>query len=132
AMQSEMARQQKSLVKQAASAQRYHELSESLADIEQQLAIQQLYQAKHTQQQQKLAHDQSASDVALFRTKYQQLKAKQDKLTSHINQEQWLKDDAQSAHYEQQLHYQQAEYQLNDVNTQLAALEQQFSQANQQ
>lgn len=131
-MQSEMARQQKSLAKQAANAQRYHELSESLADIEQQLAIQQLYQAKHTQQQQKLAHDQSARDVALFQTKYQQLKAKQDKLAALINQEQWLKDDAQSAHYEQQLHYQQAEYQLNDVNTQLAALEQQFSQANQQ
>ena len=131
-MQSEMVRQQKSLSKQAASAQRYHELSESLADIEQQLAIQQLYQAKHTQQQQKLAHDHSAGELAALQANYQQLKAKQDKLAAHINQEQWLKDDAQSAHYEQQLHYQQAEYQLNDVKTQLAAHEQQFSQANQQ
>ncbi|WP_352336680.1 AAA family ATPase [Psychrobacter sp. 16-MNA-CIBAN-0192] len=131
-MQSEMERQQKTLSKQAASAQRYHELSESLADIQQKLAIQQLYQAKHTQQQQKLAHEQSASDVAVLQADYQQLKAKQDKLTVHINQEQWLKDDAQSAHYEQQLHYQQAEYQLNDVKTQLATLEHQYSQAKQQ
>lgn len=131
-MQSEMERQQKTLSKQAASAQRYHELNATLADIKQQLAIQQLYQAKHTQQQHKVEHERSVMQVVALQTNYEQLKAKQDKLTTQINQEQWLKDDAQSAHYEQQLGYQQAEHQLNDNQAQITQIEQQLANVLQQ
>ena len=131
-MQSELLRQQKTLSKQAASAQRYEALSLSLADIEQQLAIQQLYQAKHNQQQQKIAHERSTAEVSMLQADYDTLKAQQDKLTARINQEQWLKDDAQSAHYEQQLSYQNAEHQLGDATSQLAAIEQQRSHLAQQ
>ncbi|PKH80670.1 AAA family ATPase [Psychrobacter sp. 4Bb] len=126
-MQSELLRQQKSLSKQAASAQRYEELALTLADIEQQLAIQQLYQAKQTHQQQKVAHERSATEVSTLQADYDTLKAQQDKLTARINQEQWLKDDAQSAHYQQQLGYQQAEHKLSDAKSQLKAIEQQLS-----
>jgi chromosome segregation protein len=126
-MQSELLRQQKSLSKQAASAQRYEELALTLADIEQQLAIQQLYQAKQTHQQQKVAHERSATEVSTLQADYDTLKAQQDKLTARINQEQWLKDDAQSAHYQQQLSYQQAEHQLRDAKSQLTTIEQQLS-----
>ncbi|MFP3456686.1 AAA family ATPase [Psychrobacter sp. SIMBA_152] len=126
-MQSELLRQQKSLSKQAASAQRYEELALTLADIEQQLAIQQLYQAKQTHQQQKVAHERSATEVSTLQADYDTLKAQQDKLTARINQEQWLKDDAQSAHYQQQLGYQQAEHKLSDAKSQLNAIEQQLS-----
>ena len=131
-MQSELLRQQKSLSKQAASAQRYEEISLSLADIEQQLAIQQLYQAKQTHQQQKVAHERSATEVSTLQADYDTLKAQQDKLTARINQEQWLKDDAQSAHYQQQLGYQQAEHKLSDAKSQLATIEQQLSDLAQQ
>ena len=131
-MQSELLRQQKTLSKQAASAQRHEEISLSLADIEQQLAIQHLYQAKHNQQQQKIAHERSAAAVSTLQADYDTLKAQQDKLTARINQEQWLKDDAQSAHYEQQLSYQTAEHQLSDATAQLAAIEQQLSHLAQQ
>ncbi|MGP4862640.1 AAA family ATPase [Psychrobacter sp. T6-5] len=131
-MQSELLRQQKTLSKQAASAQRYEEISLSLADIEQQLAIQQLYQAKHNQQQQKIAHERSTAEVSTLQADYDTLKAQQDKLTARINQEQWLKDDAQSAHYQQQLGYQNAEHQLSDATAQLAAIEQQLSHLAQQ
>ncbi|ALF60021.1 AAA family ATPase [Psychrobacter urativorans] len=131
-MQSEMERQQKTLSKQAASAQRYNELNATLADIKQQLAIQQLYQAKHTQQQHKVEHERSVMTVAALQTNYEQLKAKQDKLTTQINQEQWLKDDAQSAHYQQQLSYQQAEHQLNDNQAQITQIEQQLASLLQQ
>jgi len=65
-MQSELVSQQKRLSKQAASAERYEELALTLADIKQQLAIQQLYQAKHHQQQQKIAHERSVSEVAVL------------------------------------------------------------------
>lgn len=126
-MQSELLRQQKTLSKQAASAQRYEELALILADIEQQLAIQQLYQAKQTHQQQKVAHERSATEVSLLQADYDTLKAQQDKLTARINQEQWLKDDAQSAHYQQQLGYQQAEHKLSDAKAQLTTIEQQLS-----
>jgi len=126
-MQSELLRQQKTLSKQAASAQRYEELALTLADIEQQLAIQQLYQAKQTHQQQKVAHERSATEVSTLQADYDTLKAQQDKLTARINQEQWLKDDAQSAHYQQQLSYQQAEHQLSDAKSQLTTIEQQLS-----
>jgi len=126
-MQSELLRQQKTLSKQAASAQRYEELALTLADIEQQLTIQQLYQAKQTHQQQKVAHERSATEVSTLQADYDTLKAQQDKLTARINQEQWLKDDAQSAHYQQQLGYQQAEHQLSDAKSQLATIEQQLS-----
>ena len=126
-MQSELLRQQKSLSKQAASAQRYEELALTLADIEQQLAIQQLYQAKQTHQQQKVAHERSAAEVSTLQADYDTLKAQQDKLTARINQEQWLKDDAQSAHYQQQLGYQQAEHKLSDTKAQLTTIEQQLS-----
>ncbi|MGA6101581.1 AAA family ATPase [Psychrobacter pocilloporae] len=131
-MQSELLRQQKTLSKQAASAQRHEEISLSLADIEQQLAIQQLYQAKQHQQQQKIIHERSTAEVSTLQADYDTLKAKQDKLTARINQEQWLKDDAQSAHYEQQLSYQNAEHQLGDVTSQLMAIEQQLSHLAQQ
>ncbi|MDN3398072.1 AAA family ATPase [Psychrobacter sp. APC 3426] len=131
-MQSELISQQKRLSKQAESAQRYEELALTLADIKQQLAIQQLYQAKHNQQQQKIAHERSANEVATLQASYETLKAKQDKLAAHINQEQWLKDDAQSAHYQQQLSYQQAEHQLSDATSQLAVIEQQLVSLEQQ
>ncbi len=131
-MQSELLRQQKTLSKQAASAQRYEEIALTLADIEQQLAIQQLYQAKHNQQQQKIIHERSTAEVSTLQAYYDTLKAKQDKLTARINQEQWLKDDAQSAHYQQQLGYQNAEHQLSDATAQLAAIEQQLSHLAQQ
>ena len=131
-MQSELVSQQRRLSKQAASAERYEEMALTLADIKQQLAIQQLYQAKHTQQQQKIAHERSANEVATLQASYETLKAKQDKLADHINQEQWLKDDAQSSHYQQQLSYQQAEYQLSDANSQLTTIEQQLASLEQQ
>ena len=131
-MQSELVSQQKRLSKQAESAQRYEELALTLADIKQQLAIQQLYQAKHNQQQQKIAHERSASEVATLQASYEALKAKQDKLAAHINQEQWLKDDAQSSHYQQQLSYQQAEHQLSDAKSQLTVIEQQLVSLEQQ
>lgn len=131
-MQSELVSQQKRLSKQAASAERYEELALTLADIKQQLAIQQLYQAKHNQQQQKIAHERSANEVAILQASYDTLKAKQDKLVAHINQEQWLKDDAQSSHYQQQLSYQQAEHQLGDAKSQLNAIEQQLTSLEQQ
>ncbi len=125
-IQSELVRQQKTLSKQAGSAQRYNELNTTLADIKQQLAIQQLYQAKQLQQQHKVAHEHSVIDNATLQTAYEQLKSQQDKLTAHINQEQWLKDEAQSTHYQQQLRYQQAEYQRNDIQAQSTQIEQQL------
>ncbi|WP_296173218.1 AAA family ATPase [Psychrobacter sp. UBA2769] len=131
-MQSELVSQQKRLSKQAASAERYEELALALADIKQQLAIQQLYQAKHNQQQQKIAHERSANEVAKLQASYETLKAKQDKLAAHINQEQWLKDDAQSSHYQQQLSYQQAEHELSDAKSQLNVIAQQFTSLEQQ
>ncbi|MGP5212688.1 AAA family ATPase [Psychrobacter immobilis] len=131
-MQSELVSQQKRLSKQAASAERYEALALALADIKQQLAIQQLYQAKYTQQQQKIAHERSATEVSTLQASYDTLKAKQDKLAAHINQEQWLKDDAQSNHYQQQLSYQQAEHQLGDAKSQLTAIEQQLASLDQQ
>lgn len=131
-MQSELVSQQKRLSKQAASAERYEELALTLADIKQQLAIQQLYQAKHHHQQQKIAHERSASEVAVLQASYEALKAKQDKLAAHINQEQWLKDDAQSSHYQQQLSYQQAEHELSDAKSQLNVIAQQLTSLEQQ
>ncbi|MEK6220102.1 MAG: AAA family ATPase [Psychrobacter cryohalolentis] len=131
-MQSELVSQQKRLSKQAASAERYEELALTLADIKQQLAIQQLYQAKHNQQQQKIAHERSANEVATLQASYETLKAKQDKLAAHINQEQWLKDDAQSNHYQQQLSYQQAEHELSDAKSQLNVIAQQLTSLEQQ
>ncbi|MER2163936.1 MAG: AAA family ATPase, partial [Psychrobacter alimentarius] len=131
-MQSELVRQQKTLSKQAANAQRYEEMALTLADIKQQLSIQQLYQAKHNQQQQKIAHERSAADVTTLQASYEALKAKQDKLGAQINQEQWLKDDAQSAHYEQQLAHQKAEHQLSDATSQLTAIKQQLTSLDQQ
>ncbi|WP_201556762.1 AAA family ATPase [Psychrobacter sp. 72-O-c] len=131
-MQSELERQHKTLSKQATSAQRYNELTETLADIKQQLAIQQLYQAKHTQQQHKVEHERSATAVITLQADYESLKAKQDKLTAQINQEQWLKDDTQSAHYQQQLSYQQAEHQLNDGQAQLTQIKQQLTSLDEQ
>ncbi len=131
-MQSELVSQQRRLSKQAASAERYEELALALADIKQQLAIQQLYQAKHNQQQQKIAYERSANEVATLQASYETLKAKQDKLADHINQEQWLKDDAQSSHYQQQLSYQQADHELSDAKSQLNVIAQQIVSLEQQ
>ena len=131
-MQSELVSQKKRLSKQAANAERYEELALTLAGIKQQLAIQQLYQAKHIQQQQKAAHERSAAEVATLQANYEILKNQQDKLAAHINQEQWLKDEVQSSYYQQQLSYQQAEHKLSDAKSQLNAIAQQLTSLEQQ
>ncbi|MGM8870118.1 chromosome segregation protein SMC [Psychrobacter sp. 2Y5] len=131
-MQSELVRQQKSLARQATSAQRYNELNETLADTKQQLAIQQLYQAKQAQLQHKSVYEQSATEATELQTRYEQLKSKQDKLSTQINQEQWLKDEAQSAHYQQQLSCQQTEYELNDITAKVTAIKQQLADLDRQ
>ena len=125
-MQSELVRQQKSLARQATSAERYEALTLSIADVQQQLAIQQLYQAKHAQQQQRQAYNNSTATVSKLQTDYERIKAKLDKLSAHINQEQWLKDEAQSTYYQQQLELQQAEQQLQSVQAQLEQADQQL------
>ncbi|MDN5565655.1 MAG: AAA family ATPase [Psychrobacter sp.] len=125
-MQSELVRQQKSLARQATSAERHAALTLSIADVQQQLAIQQLYQAKHTQQQQRQAYNNSTATVSTLQTDYERIKAKLDKLAVHINQEQWLKDEAQSTYYQQQLELQQAEQQLQSVQAKLEQADQQL------
>ncbi len=131
-MQSELVRQQKSLARQALSAQRYNELNQTLADIKQQLAIQQLYQAKQAQQQHKSTYERSTLEVAQLQARYEQLKARQDKLSVQITQEQWLKDEAQSAYYQQQLSAQHSEHQLDDMTAKLQTVEQQLVSVEQQ
>lgn len=131
-MQSEMTRQQKRLAKQAASAQQHQQLSEQLTDVQQQLAIQQLYQAKEAQLKQKVAHDDCQNQLNARQADYERLKSKQDKLTAKINQEQWLKDDAQSVHYELQLDYQKAEQQWQSVQNEHTQTQQQLSHSQQQ
>ena len=125
-MQSELIRQQKSLARQATSAERHAALTLSIADVQQQLAIQQLYQAKQAQQQQKQAHDNSVTIVSTLQVDYERIKDKQDKLAVLINQEQWLKDEVQSTYYQQQLELQQAEQQLQNVQAQLEQADQQL------
>ena len=125
-MQSELVRQQKSLARQATSAERHAALTLSIADTQQQLAIQQLYQAKHTQQQQRQAYNNSTATVSTLQTDYERIKAKLDRLAVHINQEQWLKDEAQSTYYQRQLELQQAEQQLQSVQAQLEQVDQQL------
>ncbi len=125
-MQSELVRQQKSLARQATSAECHAALTLSIADVQQQLTIQQLYQAKHTQQQHKSAYQNSTATVSTLQVDYERIKAKQDKLAVLINQEQWLKDEAQSTYYQQQLELQQAEQQLQNVQAQLEQADQQL------
>ena len=125
-MQSELIRQQKSLARQATSAERHAALTLSIADVQQQLAIQQLYQAKQAQQQQKQTHVNSVTTVSTLQADYERIKDKQDKLSVHINQEQWLKDEVQSTYYQQQLELQQAEQQLQNVQAQLEQADQQL------
>ena len=125
-MQSELVRQQKSLARQATIAERHAALTLSIADVQQQLAIQQLYHAKQAQQQQKQAHDNSVTTVSTLQVDYERIKDKQDKLAVLINQEQWLKDEVQSTYYQQQLELQQAEQQLQNVQAQLEQADQQL------
>ena len=128
----ELVRQQKMLSKQAASAQQHEQLSLTLADIKQQLAIQQLYQAKHDEQQQQKNLTDSSGTLSELQASYGQLKLKQDKLAARINEEQWLKDEAQAAHYEQQLSYQQAEHKVGELQAQLKQTQAQLSGLGQQ
>lgn len=102
-------------------------LNETLAEVEQQLAIQQLYQAKQHQQQQKQHYDLSTAQLTTLQSAYESIKVKQEQLTATINQEQWLKDEAQSKHYEQQLSYQQAEHRLNDSEAKSTQIQQQLT-----
>ncbi len=126
-MQSELLRQQKTLLKQASIAERYQALTQMQADTQQQLAIQQLYQAKEAQQKIKLQHEKSSAKAAILQSDYDVLKAKQDKLNAQMNQEQWLKDEAQSAYHQQQLTYQQAAHQLSNAQATIAQTQEQLA-----
>lgn len=123
-MQSELERQYNTLSKQAVSAQTHAQLSASLADIQQQLALEHLYHAKHHQQKNKQAHEQSTVLVAALQANYERLKQKQDTINAHISEQQRLKDATQNVHYQHQLACQQAEQQLNTEQAQVHLSEQ--------
>lgn len=115
-IEQELLKQQKNLSKQAQSAEQYAELKVQLASIDERLAVEQLYNAKHAQQQQSHAHTQLANKIDAARQDYEQQKSKLDKLNQQIAEEQWLKDDAREQLHQQQLAEQQYQHQLEQAH----------------
>jgi len=135
-LQSELSRQQKSLAKQAASAERYQDLTLQIDAVKEKLAIQEWYHAKHHQHENKLALDAISKKVSSFQSEIDTLKAKQELLDDKISQETWLKDRAQDKYHELKLRHQQSNQALQALKNseqqsrhQLARADEQYQQA---
>lgn len=135
-LQSELSRQQKSLAKQAASAERYQDLNSQISVVKEKLAIQEWYQAKQQQHENKLALDAISKEVNKFQSEIETLKAKQNTLDDKISQVTWLKDRAQDKHHDIKLRHQQINQTLQALKDseqqssyQLSRADEQYQQA---
>ncbi len=135
-LQIELSRQQKSLAKQAASAERYQDLTLQIDAVKEKLAIQDWYHAKHHQHENKLALDAVSKQVMALQSEIDTLKAKQDLLDDKISQESWLKDRAQDKYHDLKLRHQQSNQALQALKDseqqsrhQLARADEQYQQA---
>ncbi|CAM3951147.1 AAA family ATPase [Psychrobacter arenosus] len=118
-MRSELARQQKTLARQAASAQAYQGLKDELNDVQQKLAIAQLTEAKLQELKHKAEQQQVNKQVEASTATINTLKEKLAKLESRMAEAQWLKDDAQDRYHQHELARQQANHQLNTLQEKL-------------
>ena len=118
-MRSELARQQKTLARQAASAQAYQGLKDELSDVQQKLAIAQLTEAKLQELKHKAEQQQVNKQVEASTATISTLKEKLAKLESRMAEAQWLKDDAQDRYHQHELARQQASHQLTTLQEKL-------------
>ena len=118
-MRSELARQQKTLARQAASAQAYQGLKDELSEVQQKLAIAQLTEAKLQELKYKAEQQQVQKQVEASTATINTLKEKLAKLESRMSEAQWLKDDAQDRYHQHELARQQANHQLTTLQEKL-------------
>jgi chromosome segregation protein len=118
-MRSELARQQKTLARQAASAQAYQGLKDELSDVQQKLAIAQLTEAKLQELKHKAEQQQVNKQVEASTATINTLKEKLAKLEARMAEAQWLKDDAQDRYHQHELARQQANHQLTTLQEKL-------------
>ena len=118
-MRSELARQQKTLARQAASAQAYQGLKDELSDVQQKLAIAQLTEAKLQELKHKAEQQQVNKQVEASTATINTLKEKLAKLELRMAEAQWLKDDAQDRYHQHELARQQANHQLTTLQEKL-------------
>ncbi|MDO5768745.1 MAG: AAA family ATPase [Psychrobacter sp.] len=122
-IRSELARRQKTLAKQAESAQTYQALKDELNEVQQKLAITQLRDAKLQELAAKAEQEQLTQQLKVSTGNMTTLKAKLSKLASRISEAQWLKDDAQERYHQGELACQQASYQLTSLQDKLSQSE---------
>lgn len=122
-VRSELARQQKSLAKQAESAGTYQGLKEELSQVQQKLAIAQLTEAKLQELSHKAEQERISKQVEASSDQVASLKAKLSKLESRMAEAQWLKDDAQDRYHQHELARQQAAHQLTSLQEKIAQSE---------
>jgi chromosome segregation protein len=118
-MRSELARQQKTLARQAASAQAYQGLKDELSDVQQKLAIAQLTEAKLQELKHKAEQQQVNKQVEASTAAINTLKEKLAKLEARMAEAQWLKDDAQDRYHQHELARQHANHQLTTLQEKL-------------
>lgn len=119
-IRSELARRQKTLAKQAESAQAYQTLKDELVNVQQKLAIAQLTEAKVQELAFKAEQERISKQVADSEAKITTLKTKLSKLDARMAEAQWLKDDAQDRYHQHELARQQAAHQLTTLQDKLA------------
>lgn len=121
-LRSELEKQHKTLTRQAENAQKYQQLKDTLNDIEQELAVHQLYVAKQAEQTEQTAYNALTQKIEVAQNEVNVEAAKLDKQEEKITEQQWLKDDARDKLHDEQLKHQQAEYALVQHNVRIEQL----------
>ncbi|WP_296402584.1 AAA family ATPase [Psychrobacter sp.] len=122
-IEAELSRQKKKLLKQAESANQYQQIQQQLTTVKEQLAIYQLCQAKASQMQHKSSEEALTKSVSALQLQHSQIKAKFNKSSERLAQEQWLKDEARDKLHVQDMQCQQAEHQLSTLQANINQLE---------
>lgn len=125
-LSSELEKQQKTLTRQAENAKKYQAVKQQLDNVEQELAIHQLYVAKQAEQQEQAEHKQLNNSFSNEQDAVNKQTQKVDKLTERIAEQQWLKDDAMAKLHQEQMQLQQADYALKQHATKIEQLSEKF------
>ncbi|WP_066800625.1 AAA family ATPase [Moraxella oblonga] len=119
-LQSELKKQQKTLIKQAESAKRYEVLHQEMTQIQQSGLLERIFETWKLVGQKQAEHNKSTQLLATLEQNVTKARQALDQKSEQIAQAVWLKDDAKDKYHNARMAEQTAEHNFYKVNQELS------------
>ncbi|MDO4450623.1 MAG: chromosome segregation protein SMC [Moraxella sp.] len=119
-LQSELKKQQKTLIKQAESAKRYEVLHQEMTAISQSTLLERMFETWKLVGQKEAEHHKSTELLATLEQNVAKARQALDQKSEQIAQAVWLKDDAKDKYHNARMAEQTAEHNFYKVNQELS------------